>query len=657
MREQASPRVGRAAAALLCAALLAVACDSPSAPGRRIPAAIAVVGGADQQGVAGQELPAAIAVKVTDPRGRPVAGQVVTFHVTAGGGSIFSDSATTDAQGIAQERWTVGTVAGSLQTLEARLVAWSGATLIATAAATVTAGAPAQFFRVNASASLVGVVNSVVDDTPAVRAVDANGNRVPGVTVNWAVGAESGTMAAATSVTDANGVAKMAWTLGPSAVYQSLTASIPGLPAVGFQTHVGTLLRTLSPNQGEPVAAGVSMVAAVILNAGFEPLAGVRVQWQASDGGTTVPAATKTASGGGNDGITSIRWTPGPTPGLQTLTATAGSLTVTFTVDVHAQGHRDLVSALPGAVLDATIDRVLWVQPNPSGPRPVKIRSTATNTDVVVKYDSGYAGSCTPPAVYGILFNGGALVSEYSSWYEYRGGSLTALGPVRSNQFNSPGMISVEGQWAAWSSGTEVIRRDLSTGTSNVVASGPAFWVDVGPNGDVAYATSTGAFLYHAGAITPISVEPTETGSIERVETDGVHVTYLTWSGSSLRGGLYLDNGSSDILLGVNDIRLGVGIDHRQNNGWIAWSTGRISRQTPEGTVQQVSPESWRSGIATLGPDGTVVFGDYTTPVERYYLVTPAGARYELGPASGWVKPSDGAFLLIYAGSVYRLSP
>src|SRR5690349_17383688 len=147
MRQQAIPGLGRAAAALLCATLAAVACDSPSGP--RTPAAIAVVAGADQQGTAGQELPIPIAVKVTDSGGHAVAGQAVSFVVTSGGGSVFAGSATTNAQGIAQERWTLGNNTATPQTLEARVVsAGSGAALVATVHATLSAGPAANLDRV-----------------------------------------------------------------------------------------------------------------------------------------------------------------------------------------------------------------------------------------------------------------------------------------------------------------------------------------------------------------------------------------------------------------------------------------------------------------------------------------------------------------------------
>ena len=48
--------------------------------------------------------------------------QLVNFRVIAGGGSVFAGSALTNKDGIAQERWTLGTVAGDTQRVEARAV-------------------------------------------------------------------------------------------------------------------------------------------------------------------------------------------------------------------------------------------------------------------------------------------------------------------------------------------------------------------------------------------------------------------------------------------------------------------------------------------------------------------------------------------------------
>src|SRR5688572_20506095 len=104
----------------LGALLLGAACDgSPSGGGRRDPARLDVVSGDLQpQATAGAELPAPLVVRVVDDRGRPVSDQLVNFVVTAGGGTVFAGSALTDRDGVASERWTLGTVAGDTQKVE-----------------------------------------------------------------------------------------------------------------------------------------------------------------------------------------------------------------------------------------------------------------------------------------------------------------------------------------------------------------------------------------------------------------------------------------------------------------------------------------------------------------------------------------------------------
>ncbi len=77
------------------------------------PANLVMVSGNGQTGAAGQQLPGALTVKVTDANGNPVSGVSVTFSVTAGGGTISAASATTDSQGLASTRLTLGASAGT----------------------------------------------------------------------------------------------------------------------------------------------------------------------------------------------------------------------------------------------------------------------------------------------------------------------------------------------------------------------------------------------------------------------------------------------------------------------------------------------------------------------------------------------------------------
>ena len=266
----------------------------------------------------------------------------------------------------------------------------------------------------------------------------------------------------------------------------------------------------------------------------------------------------------------------------------------------------------------------------------MKLRTLATGTDAVITTDPD------PAFALGYLFSAGALVRRGDGLlFEYRGGGVTPLGGVF-------GFVATDGEWAAWSTTAQVIRRDLATGTNVVVfGSNKGFSVDVGANGDVVFLSGF-ARLYHDGALTIVSTDP---GSPYQIATDGVNVTYAASGGTSTN--LVLDSGWSNVVLTQNPTA------YRLNAGWIAWSTSAapVQRRSPAGVVEQVSPESGAL-LDALGPDGTVV---YRAPRNggRYYLVTPAGTRYDLGPAGDLdaVVVHGSSFFLLSGGSAYRLAP
>ena len=79
------------------------------------------------------------AVRVRDAAGAPLAGVVVSFAVTAGGGSVVNTSAVSDASGLASAGgWTLGTATGT-HTLQASATGFAPASFSATALGT---GAP-----------------------------------------------------------------------------------------------------------------------------------------------------------------------------------------------------------------------------------------------------------------------------------------------------------------------------------------------------------------------------------------------------------------------------------------------------------------------------------------------------------------------------------
>src|SRR3954447_10824439 len=386
--------------ALLSTAVAGLAACADSTGAKTGPAAhVDVVSGNAQSGAVNTELPQPVVVKVTDAKGRVVKGQVVNFVVTAGGGHVSAGTATTDPSGLAQVLWTLGGVAGSPQALEARAVNGTGQVLASAAfTATATPGAPAQAAAYGPSATsgdtvVAGVVGSVVEDSFAVIVRDAAGNPVPGVQVAWAVTSGGGSITSPTT-TDASGVARTQWVLGTATgPTQTAQATVAGT-TVRFTAYPATALTRTS---GDGVTAGTGSTLTVTLSAtgASGAIGGLPIHWAVTSGGGSVtPALGETSRHAFNLGTASAAWTLGASQGTQTLTASAGGLSVTFTAPAIAAGTRTLLAQLPGRAVDATTDRVLWVEPQAGG--LVKLRTLGTGTDVALaidpdpRYTSGY---------------------------------------------------------------------------------------------------------------------------------------------------------------------------------------------------------------------------------------------------------------------------
>ena len=110
----------RAAAAIALTTLGLSSCDhSPTMP-RLDQLTFDVVSGDAQTSIVGTQL-APLVVKVTSG-GNPVAQQILNFRVLSGGGSVYGGTELTDNDGIAQELWTLGTIASQPQQVEVRAV-------------------------------------------------------------------------------------------------------------------------------------------------------------------------------------------------------------------------------------------------------------------------------------------------------------------------------------------------------------------------------------------------------------------------------------------------------------------------------------------------------------------------------------------------------
>ncbi|MCO5170525.1 MAG: Ig-like domain-containing protein [Planctomycetes bacterium] len=191
---------------------------------------IALTSGNNQSGPAGTALANPLVVTVRDASDAPVAGFMVQFQVTAGGGSLSAATVATDAQGRAATTLTLGATAGT-NTVVANATGLAGSPVTFTAAGQA-AGA-ASLARLSGDAQS-GRIGTTLPLPLVVVARDANSNPVSGVTVTFAVTTGAGALSTASVATDMQGRAATSLTLGTALGTVAVRASVTGVTAVTF---------------------------------------------------------------------------------------------------------------------------------------------------------------------------------------------------------------------------------------------------------------------------------------------------------------------------------------------------------------------------------------------------------------------------------------
>lgn len=204
--------------AFLGAGLILAACGGGNDENRR-PASISVVSGNNQAAEVGQTLTQAVMVEVRDAANDPIENQTVSWTVLLGSGTVSVPSSLTDAQGRTSTAWTLGYSLGPGHTLRAQ------AGPVQTAAfASATLGAGGTLSTASGD-NQTGTVNQELGTALGVRARTAGGQDVANVPIDWAVASGGGSVGSASTLTGANGIATVAWTLGPGTGTQDVTAT------------------------------------------------------------------------------------------------------------------------------------------------------------------------------------------------------------------------------------------------------------------------------------------------------------------------------------------------------------------------------------------------------------------------------------------------
>jgi len=187
-----------------------------------IPTTLAAVSGSGQTAPAGFEVAEDLVVLLTDANGNGVGGRSVTWVVGSGGGTVNPVNATTDPNGFARTRWTLGSTAGQ----NSLTAVFSGIPPVPFSA-TGSADVPSKIAL--SSGDNQSAVGGQALATPlAVLVTDANNNPVANVSVSWTANV-GGFVSAPTSATNAQGIAQITRTLGTTLGPYTTTADVPGL--------------------------------------------------------------------------------------------------------------------------------------------------------------------------------------------------------------------------------------------------------------------------------------------------------------------------------------------------------------------------------------------------------------------------------------------
>ncbi|MGH7650277.1 MAG: leishmanolysin-related zinc metalloendopeptidase [Gemmatimonadaceae bacterium] len=175
--------------------------------------------------------------------------------------------------------------------------------------------------------------------TPPVFVVkDLNGNGLSGVAVKVTVTAGGGSLANSPTTTSAEGTSVGTWILGRAAGVNTLSISTAGLApltisvnsAPGAASRLVAVSSThLAGTVGQPVSAPV----VVRVTDGFDNgVAAISLGIATSGGGTAPPTVSSDASGA----ATISAWTLGTVKGVNTLTVSLGTTTISFAANAAA---------------------------------------------------------------------------------------------------------------------------------------------------------------------------------------------------------------------------------------------------------------------------------------------------------------------------------
>jgi plastocyanin len=180
---------------------------------------------------------------------------------------------------------------------------------------------------VSAGNNQVGAAGTALSESLAVLVRDIDVNPLAGVNVTFTVTAGGGSVSPGSRATNASGIAKTRFTLGPGAGTQTVNATTGSLAPAPFSAvsqingAVNIADNTTGPLTDTVAATKAESLVVLVTNQNGTPVQGVVVTW-ASTGGSVSPASRATNAAG----LSKTRFTYGTVAGNQSATATVTGL-------------------------------------------------------------------------------------------------------------------------------------------------------------------------------------------------------------------------------------------------------------------------------------------------------------------------------------------
>ncbi|HHL72334.1 MAG TPA: T9SS type A sorting domain-containing protein [Bacteroidetes bacterium] len=304
---------------------------------KALPAARLVLeSGNGQVSNVGTALKQPLVAKVTDVNGNPIANHPVTFAEDQGNGYVIErQPLKTDENGLAKATYVLGKNAGlnlitaSAQASNGQALSGSPVTFSATGKNSTAARAELAFGNAQS-----GVAGEALPERPAVLITDAEGNPIFGHRVTFRVTFGNGTVNGESEVTvksDAFGLARVSWVLGPQAGVNFMQAEAEGIVGIiTFQAQgtsgsasklvaVGNVERSGVVNQKLGSTLGVK-----VTDNNGNPVSGVIIKFKVSRGTGTLSAEERVTNA---DGYAAVEFTFGTDAGDRVVRAWSNGLT------------------------------------------------------------------------------------------------------------------------------------------------------------------------------------------------------------------------------------------------------------------------------------------------------------------------------------------